>query len=179
MLDKAKAALVVVDFQDGLLPAIPVANEIVPRAVKLIRCCRELGLPVVYTEQYPKGLKRTTQAVADALEGVEPIEKVAFGCFGCEEFESAVGKLDRRQLIVTGIESHVCVMQTVLRGLELGYSCYVVADATGSRAKSDHKAGLARMQAHGAEIVTVEMAIFELLGAAGTDEFKRLLPLIK
>ena len=73
MLDKAKAALVVIDFQDGLLPAIPVASSIVPQAAKLIRCCRELGVPVLWTEQYPKGLGRTTKLVADALEGLTPI----------------------------------------------------------------------------------------------------------
>ena len=179
MLDKAKAALVVIDFQDGLLPAIPVGPTIVPQAVKLIRCCRELGLPALWTEQYPKGLGKTTKDVADALEGVTPIEKLAFGCFGCLQFEESAGALGRSQLIVTGIESHVCVMQTVLRAQEMGYSCFVCADATGSRAKTDHRAGLARMQAHGAELVTVEMVIFELLGAAGTPEFKRLLPLIK
>lgn len=179
MLDKTKAALVVIDFQDGLLPAIPVASSIVPQAVKLIRCCRELGVPVLWTEQYPKGLGRTTKPVADALEGLSPIEKVAFGCFGVQEFEESVGALGRSQLVVAGIESHVCVMQTVLRAQEMGYSCFVTADATGSRAKIDHRAGLARMHAHGAELVTVEMVIFELLGAAGTPEFKRLLPLIK
>jgi nicotinamidase-related amidase len=179
MLDKTKAALVAIDFQDGLLPSIPVGQTIVPQAVKLIRCCRELGLPVLWTEQYPKGLGRTTKSVANALEGMTPIEKVAFGCFGCQEFEESAGALGRSQLVVTGIESHVCVMQTVLRALEMGYSCFVAADATGSRAKTDHRAGLARMQAHGAELVTVEMVIFELLGAAGTPEFKRLLPLIK
>ena len=179
MLDKAKAALVVIDFQDGLLPAIPVAGSIVPQAVKLIRCCRELGLPVIWTEQYPKGLGKTTKSVAGALEGLTPIEKVSFGCFGCQAFEESAGALGRPQLIVAGIESHVCVMQTVLRAQEMSYSCFVAADATGSRAKTDHRVGLARMQAHGAELVTVEMVIFELIGAAGTPEFKRLLPLIK
>jgi nicotinamidase-related amidase len=179
MLDKTKAALVVVDFQDGLLPSIPVGPSIVPQAVKLIRCCRELGLPVLWTEQYPKGLKKTTKAVADALEGLTPIEKIEFGCFGCREFEAAADALELTQLVVTGIESHVCVMQTVLRALDKGYSCFVAADATGSRAKLDHRVGMKRMRAHGAELVTVEMVVFELLGAAGTPEFKRILPLIK
>lgn len=179
MLQKADSTLIVVDFQDGLLPAIPTAQTIVPQAVKLIRCVRELNVPALWTEQYPKGLGKTTQAVATALEGLIPIEKLAFGCFGCKQFEEAVTALGRRQLIVAGIESHVCVLQTVLRAQDLGYSCFVVADATGSRAKPDHRAGLARMRAHGAEIVTTEMVVFELLGAAGTPDFKRLLPLIK
>ena len=179
MLDKTKAALVVIDFQDGLLPSIPVGPAIVPQAVKLIRCCRELGLPILWTEQYPKGLGKTTQVVTQALQGESPIEKVAFGCFGCQLFKESAGAMSRSQLIVTGIETHVCVMQTVLRAQETGYSCFVAVDATGSRTKTDHKAGLTRMQAHGAELVTVEMVVFELMGAAGTPEFKRLLPLIK
>jgi len=179
MLTRENVALVVIDFQDGLLPKIPTAEAIMGQAIKLIRFARELGLPILWTEQYPKGLGVTNERVAKELEGVVPMAKVSFGCFGAPEFAASVAGLGRTQLLVTGIETHVCVMQTVLRARALGYEVFVPNDAVGSRFENDYRMGLARMQAHGAEIVTTEMAMFEILRAAGTPEFKKVLPLIK
>ena len=179
MLFRANVVLCVIDFQDGLLPKIPVADAIMEQAVKLIRFARELDLPVLWTEQYPKGLKQTNEKVAIELKGLKPIEKVSFGCFGAPGFADALAQTGRRQLVVTGIETHVCVMQTVLSALGAGYEVFVPRDAVASRVKSDYKAGLARMQSHGAELVTTEMVLFEILRAAGTPEFKKVLPLIK
>ena len=179
MLVRERAALVVIDFQDGLLPKILGRGDIVARAVKLIKFARELDIPIVWSEQYPKGLGSTTQPVAQELEGCTPLEKVSFGCFGEPSFVEALDAAARGQLLVTGIEAHVCVMQTVLAALEAGYEVFVARDAVGSRGQADCEAGLERMKANGAEIVTVEMAMFEILGKAGTPEFKRVLPLIK
>jgi len=179
MLKLESAALIAIDFQESLLPKIAGADEVAAKAIKMIRFARELEIPIVWTEQYPKGLGRTVEPVAKELEGLTPLEKVAFGCFGAQGFLEAVGATGRKQLLVVGIEAHVCVMQTVLAGLELGFEVYVARDAVGSRNMPDYEAGLARMQANGAELVTVEMAMFEMLRAAGTPEFKKILPLIK
>ena len=179
MLVRDDVVLIVIDLQDGLLPKISGAEGVVESAIKLIRFARTLDLPVIWTEQYPKGLGVTNEKVAKELEGLTPLEKVSFGCFGGPGFSEAVAATGRRQILVTGIEAHVCVMQTALAGLSMGYEVYVPRDAIGSRYPGDYEAGLARMLAHGAEIVTTEMAMFEILRAAGTPEFKKVLPLLK
>ena len=179
MLVRDDVILIVIDLQDGLLPKISGAEGVVESAIKLIRFARTLDLPVMWTEQYPKGLGVTNEEVAKELEGLTPLEKVSFGCFGGPGFSEAVAATGRRQILVTGIEAHVCVMQTVLVGLSMGYEVYVARDAVGSRYPGDYEAGLARMRAHGAEIVTTDMAMFEILRAAGTPEFKKVLPLLK
>jgi len=179
MLAIDKTVLVVIDFQTGLLPKIQNAWSLLPLAIKLIRVIRELGIPVLWTEQYPKGLGPTDERVANELAGVRAIEKISFGCLGAPAFEEALRALQRRQLLVIGIETHVCVMQTVLCALAQGYEVFAVQDAMGSRHTQDHECGLARMRDSGATLVTSEMAIFEILRTAGAPEFKKVLPLIK
>ena len=179
MLSLDDAVLLVVDFQDGLLPRIQAGQAAIDRSVKLIRFARDLDVPIVWTEQYPKGLGSTNEKVAAELDGLEPIEKVSFGCFGKTAFVASLAATKRKQLLVVGIETHVCVLQTVLVGMDRGYEAFVARDAVGSRHAGDYEAGLARMAAHGAQIVTVEMAMFEMLREAGTPEFKKALPLIK
>jgi len=180
MLEKDNAILAVIDLQDSLLAKMPAADTIVDESLKLIRSVRELGLPVVWTEQYPRGLGRTRDSVVEALEGCgQPLEKVSFGCFGAPGFREALAKTGRNQLLIVGIEAHVCVLQTALAGLEEGYGVFVASDASGSRRRGDYEAALARMRRNGVEIVTAEMAIFELLGRAGTPEVKRVLPWLK
>ena len=179
MLERINAMLAVIDYQDALLAKIPAAIEILPVGAKLIRFANELDIPVLWTEQYPKGLGPTASVIAQELEGRAPIEKIAFDCFGAPDFARAVEASGRRQLLVIGVEAHVCVLQTVLSTLALGYEAFVVRDAVGSRDPANAAAALERMQADGAQIVTSEMAMFEVLRVAGTPEFKRVLPLIK
>lgn len=179
MLERINSILVVIDYQDALLDKIPSAAEILPVGAKLIRFANELDVPVLWTEQYPKGLGPTAAVIAGELKGMTPIEKIAFDCFGEANFARAVEASGRRQLLVIGVEAHVCVMQTVLSALALGYEAFVVRDAVGSRDPANATAALDRMQANGAQIVTSEMAMFEVLRVAGTPEFKRVLPLIK
>lgn len=178
MLRRESAALVIIDFQDRLLPKIPVGNAVVAQAVRLIALARELGMPCILTEQYPKGLGPTCPGIRDAA-GLDAIEKTAFGCFGEPGFVQALKNTHCSQIILTGIETHVCVMQTALAAVDSGYRVFVPVDAVGSREKRQHEAGLARMERKGAELVTVEMAMFELVREAGTPEFKRVLPLMK
>jgi nicotinamidase-related amidase len=121
MLERMNTVLCVIDLQDGLLPKIASVDTVLDQSIKLIRFARLLDIPILWTEQYPKGLGRTTERVAAELKDLEPIEKVAFGCFGAPEFVEAVEAAERDQILVVGIEAHVCVMQTVLDGIETDY----------------------------------------------------------
>jgi nicotinamidase-related amidase len=179
MLKHDDVTLVVIDLQDSLLPKIQNGEAVVEKSVKLIQFARILELPIIWTEQYPKGLGPTTERVAKELQGLPSLPKTSFSCFMAPEFEEAVSASGRRQLLVFGVEAHICIMQTVLAGLSRGLEMYVPADAVGSRMQTECEAGLARMRAHGAEIVTTEMAMFEILRFSGTPEFKKVLPLFK
>lgn len=179
MLERDKTILMVVDFQERLLPKIHAADSIQARAVNLIRFARALDLPVVWTEQYKKGLGPTAEAIARELEGIAPHEKMAFGCLGDPGVRDALAASGRTQLLVTGIESHICVMQTTLSALDSGFEAFVVQDAVSSCSEKDHDAGLARMERAGAQLVTAQMAMFEILREAGTPQFKQVLPLLK
>lgn len=179
MIERENTALIVIDYQDKLLPKIKVTGKIVKKAIKLIRFAKELAIPVLLTEQYPAGLGNTCKEIASELKGNAPLEKMAFGCLGDESFRTALEETGRRQLVVTGVETHVCVMQTVLTALDEGFEVFVPIDAVGSREKREHKAGLRRMGTAGAQLVTTEMAMFEILRVAGTPEFKQALPMLK
>jgi len=179
MLDIEKTVLVVVDFQDKLLHLIDGHEAILPKALKLVAFAKELGLPILWSEQYKKGLGETTETLREALDGTPAHEKLSFGCMGDEGCRAFLEVTGRRQLLITGIEAHICVMQTALAAVEGGYEVFVVQDAIGSQNASDFEAGCARMRAAGVELVTTQMAMFELLGAAGTPAFKAALPLLK
>ncbi len=180
MLDRTQAALIVVDIQDVLMPKnAEVVEEYLGKLVKLVHSAQALDVPVLVTEQNPKRLGGTNARVAEAFGDGPRIGKMAFGCFGEPAFCQALEEMGRRQLIVCGMETHVCVMQTVLTALEQGFEPFVVRDAVVSMHKPDFKAGLERMAQAGAALVTTQMAVFELLRAAGTPEFKKMLPLLK
>lgn len=179
MLEIPKTTLLVIDYQPKLLPKIFNAEAILPQAIKLIRFAKELGLPVLVTEQYPRGLGSTVAEIAAELTATTPIAKTSFGCFGEAAFVEALAGTGRSQILVTGIETHVCVMQTALVALERDFEVYVARDAVGSRREMDYEAGLERMARAGAHLVTTEMAVFELLRDASSPEFKRVLPLLK
>ncbi|MFA6243024.1 MAG: hydrolase [Candidatus Hydrogenedentales bacterium] len=179
MLDRNDVALVVIDYQERLLPKIHDGDAVVAQAVRLIRFARELDLPALWTEQYPKGLGPTVDAVAKELEGIVPIEKTSFGCLGDETFAEVVAGTGRNQLLLTGLEAHVCVMQTALMAIDRGFEVFIPRDAVGSRFPAEYEAGLHRLEAAGVNLVTTEMALFEILREAGTPEFKKVLPLLK
>jgi nicotinamidase-related amidase len=179
MLQKENAALVVIDFQDRLLPKISNHEEIMEPAIRLIRFARELGIPILWTEQYPKGLGPTNETIAKELTGLHAIDKTEFGCMANPGFAKALEESGRKQLVITGIEAHICVMQTVLSAIDKQYKPFVAMDAIGSRDPSNREAGIHRMEKAGAEMVTSEMAMFEILQQAGTPDFKKVLPLLK
>lgn len=174
-LDAGRAALVVVDVQEGFRKAIPGFDRIAAATATLVRGAEAMDVPVVVTEQYPKGLGATVPEVADALpDGVEPLPKTVFSAASAEGF----GLEGRRQAIVCGIEAHVCVNQTVLELLDAGVEVHVVADAVGSRTAANRELGLGKAERAGAWLTSVETALFELLGEAGTDRFKAVQRLV-
>ena len=147
----------------------------------LITAAHELGVPVIMTEQYPKGLGSTVPELAKVARAGEAIvlPKMHFSCMEDHDFASAFRATGRKQAVIAGMEAHICVMQTAAEMMEQGYEVFVVTDATSSRTLESEKACLDRLQSCGAGIVTTEMVVFEWLGRAGTDAFKALLPLIK
>ena len=178
LIGRDRSVLVVIDLQERLLVEFPTRQSVIEQSVRLVRVAHELAVPVLATEQYPKGLGPMEAPVTEAL-GVAPIEKVSFGCMGEPRFAEALKESGRRQLVIVGAETHVCVLQTALSALASGYEVFVVADAVASRRQEQYDAGLDRLRAAGVGVVTVEMVIFEWLGCAGTAEFKRVLPFIK
>lgn len=183
-----RTALVVVDIQQRLLPPIHEQERLLRNAKMLLRLAGILKLPVLATTQYAKGLGATVPEVAALFPpSTQPLDKLEFGCFGNEAFCTAVRGLGRGRdaLLVCGMETHICVLQTTLGALKDGYAVHVVADACGSRpAPGEDKAlnwrlGLDRMRDAGAVISSTEMAIYELLGASGTAEFKQMLQHLK
>ncbi|RJP20062.1 MAG: hydrolase [Candidatus Abyssobacteria bacterium SURF_5] len=179
ILSRSNSALLVIDYQEKLLAAFANPDPFIGSCIKLIRFAKTLDLPILWTEQYPQGLGRTIEQVKQELTGLEPIEKVSFSCFGDSRFASAVSRLNRAQLIVCGIETHICVAQTVLDALEAGYQPQVAADACGSRRESDHEFGLRKMENAGSVLTTAEAAMYEVLARSDTAEFRKILKIVK
>ena len=170
-LDRERAALLVIDVQEAFRKAVPGFDEVAHGTVALIRGAEAVGIPIIVTEQYPKGLGHTVPEVAERLPGgVEPIEKVCFSAPEAEGFDLA----GRNQALVCGIEAHVCVNQTVLDLLHEGIEVHVALDAVGSRFPQSKEVGIEKARRAGAVITSVETALFELVGRAGTEEFKEI-----
>jgi nicotinamidase-related amidase len=174
-LDPSRAALVVIDIQEAFRKAIPVFDDVAVAAGVLVEGAKAVGIPVVATEQYPNGLGRTVPEVADHLpDETHPIEKVVFSAAEADGFD--LGGAD--QALVCGIETHVCVNQTVIDLLASGVDVHVAEDAVASRSKQNWRLGLEKVERAGATLTSVETALFELVGRAGTDEFKHVQRLI-
>jgi nicotinamidase-related amidase len=176
---RAKTALAVIDIQERLLPAIFEAERVVQNTVRLIKGAKALGIPVLVTEQYKKGLGNTTPAVAAEIAGIAQMEKVAFSACGASGFNEALKAKNLCDVVLCGIEAHVCVSQTCLDLLDNRLRVFAVADAISSRTAENHRIGIERMRHAGAVIVSTELVLFELLEKAGTEEFKQILTLVK
>lgn len=172
LMDSGKSSLLVVDVQERLLPSIDEGASVLRNCIWLAGVARRLEVPIVVSEQYPTGLGRTAPALLEAA-GAQVVEKVHFSCVadGCLVGTAVEA---RRQVVVVGTEAHVCVMQTVLELRWQGKEVFVVADAVGSRKPADRDAALARMRAHGVEIVTREMVAFEWLKRSANDLFREV-----
>jgi len=178
-----QAILMVVDMQEKLLPFIHEKDRVLARAAVLIRAARILDLPIVWTEQYRKGLGLSVPRIVEAIgDAVQPREKLAFGCLGDEAIcgvAARYAEAGRRQIVLCGIETHVCILQTALKGIEDGFTVFLAEDATGSRRAGDRDSALRRLAQAGAVPASVEMLIMEALGVAGGDKFKAILPLLR
>ena len=179
LMDAENSVVVVIDVQERLAPAISDLDRVLQSHELVLKTAVELSVPVFVTEQYPKGLGHTIERFKGFYNSEHVFEKLSFSSVGCTPFMEALTALGRRQIIVTGIEAHVCVMQTVLQLLDERYDVFVVADAIGSRTEENKRLGLERMIRSGAEVVSSEMVMFEMLKKAGTPEFKTLSSLLK
>jgi len=180
-LDRKRLLFIVIDMQEGLSAAMEpgVINRVIRNTRLLIEVAKTFRLPLVSTEQYPKGLKRTVQPIREILGSTKPIEKVTFSCLTDEIFMKEFSALSPIQAVVMGMETHVCVFQTVLDLRSHGCRVHVPRDATCSRTKQNWTTGLSLMKQAGALITSAETIAFQLLERAGTDEFRTLAPLLK
>lgn len=174
LIDPTQSALLVVDVQQRLLPAVHQSEATERTICDLIHIATELNIPTLFSEQYPKGLGPSTQNVLDALpDDAIRLEKLSFSCVGepgcADQIQQAA-----KQIIICGMETHVCVLQTALELKERGLDLFVVADGVSSRTEQNKQLGLDRMRQHGIEIVSKEMVIFEWLRRAGSDEFRSI-----
>lgn len=181
-LSRSRAALLVVDIQERLAPAMADLDGVVKNARILIQAARTLKLPIVVSQQYPKGLGPTVAPIEDALAGADNLhrfDKLEFSAEATAEFAALAPKLGRDQWIVCGMETHVCVYQT-LRGLVArGYQAHVASDAVSSRTDANFNIGLSLAEKCGAIVSSTEVCVFDLLERAGSDEFKQLSKAIK
>jgi nicotinamidase-related amidase len=181
-LDRERTALVVIDVQERLFPAMDADHrEEVMRNIKVLTAtARRLHLGILVTEQYPKGLGHTLQEVKDTLPPeVQPVEKVAFSCLGADAFRSRLAATGARQLLLAGIEAHVCVLMSALDLLAEGYAVHIVADAVTSRTQANWRLAMAQLRQAGAVVTTTETVLFQLLRQADTDDFRELARLIR
>ena len=168
------SALLVVDIQERLLPAVHDNARVVANSVWLIRVAQRLGVPVLASEQYPQGLGGTVAAIRELLPAEAFVDKVHFSCAAEQGCMRRIDALDREQVVIVGIEAHVCVLQTALELHAAGKEVYLVADAVSSRAPGDVQLALERMRAAGVQVVSREMVVFEWLRQAGTDSFRAI-----
>lgn len=178
-IEPSHATALVIDIQERLFPHIFDHETLQSNCIRLIKGLRILNVPIIVTEQYTKGLGKTITPVSAALGSFEPYEKTSFSACRVTEVESIVLGAQGHQIIVLGIEAHVCVQQTVLDVLAQGRSVIVVEDCISSRKQNDRNVAIARMRSDGAVITTYESLLFELLGTADAGTFKQISNLVK
>lgn len=179
MLIVENTVLIVIDMQVNLYRVMQEKEAILDNNCRIIQGVRTFGIPVIVTEQVPEKIGPTLPEMAGYLQGIQAISKESFSCWKNQEFMKAVVARERKQLIVTGIETHVCVYQTVMDLLKSGYEVHVVADAVSSRTAANKACGIERMRDAGAAILSTEMALFELLQTAAHGKAKDIFKIVK
>jgi nicotinamidase-related amidase len=174
ILNKDNSVLVIVDIQDKLSVVMDQKKKITTSCLHLIEAAKLLGIPIIVTEQYPKGLGHTINEIKEALPDYAPLEKVSFDCCRGDGFLQKIASLRKTHIILTGMETHVCVLQTCLGLLGRGYFVHLVSDAVSSRKKDDYKTGREMMRDAGTVVTCTETVLFQLLEKAGTPEFKAI-----
>ncbi len=179
LLDRNRTALAVIDMQEAFAGIIPDFSELAERVALLVQATNLLKIPVIVTEQYPKGLGHTVQTIAQHFsESTEPIEKLSFSACGVQEFDTRLREHHAEQVILCGIEAHICVSQTAHDLLQNGYQVHLLSDAVSTRLPRNREVAINKMAGAGAVISSIEMALFELC-PAGTPEFKQMQALVK
>jgi len=181
-LERERSALLVCDVQERLFPAMDADHreEVVRNLKILATAARRLGLPILVTEQYPKGLGHTLQELLDALgPGIEAYPKVAFSCCAVDSVRSRLQATGARHVVLTGIEAHVCVLMSALDLIAAGYTVHVAADAVTSRTQANWRLAMDQLRQAGVVVTATETIVFQLLGQADTDEFRDLARLIR
>lgn len=179
MLTTQESVLALIDVQERLANVVHDKERLLDAVERLVRGIRVLDVPVIWVEQNRRGLGPTVSRVAAALDGLQPIEKMSFDCCGSDRFLSALAACGRRQVLLAGIEAHICVYQTAAGLLARGHGVHVVADAVSSRAAENRELALARLRDLGAAVTSVEMALYELLRVAEGERFKAILQIVK
>jgi len=176
-IEKEKSQLLMVDIQEKLFPHIENQDVIGKKVITLLEGMKTLAVPIMAARQYPKGLGDTIKELGVYFP--QSYDKMTFSCCGSENILAELQKTDRKNIIIIGIEAHICVLQTVIDLKALGFTPIVVVDAIGSRARRDYEIALKRMEYEGAIVTTVESILFELCHTAGTEEFKIISRLVK
>ena len=179
MLTPEDTVLVLIDFQEKLFNVMSDKEALKENAVKLVKGALALEVPILCSEQNPDGLGPTIPEIKELIPDVTPVPKLSFSCMGEEKFQEQFEALDGPEVILAGIETHVCVYQTVRDLREEGVEAHVVADAVSSRTPENKAIGLQRMDSFGATITSVEIVLFELMGIAEGDKFMELLKIVK
>ena len=182
LLSAPHAQLLMIDMQEKLLPAMAEPDLTLANCARLAQAANRLGAPLTVSEQYPKGIGATVEPLRAHIDGASVLEKMSFSCMADSAIAARLMELKaagRHQILMCGIEAHVCVLQSAIAAKAAGLDVFVVADAVSSRAPASKALALSRMSQAGIQIVSTEMAIFEWLAIAGTADFKALMPLVK
>ena len=179
LMDPDKTLAVLIDYQTKLAPAVTGREQLDDKLCRILGGLRAIGVPIIVTQQYTKGLGPTTDALKQVLGDFQPIEKNSFSCMRTPEFREAVQASGKRDIIITGIETHICVEQTALMMLDEGYRVFLPADCCASRSSGDHLAALQRMAQSGAAITSYEAVLYELMQDSRHPAFKEVLKIVK
>jgi len=178
-LDSKQSVLLIIDIQEKLLPVMNNADGLLTSMTKLVRGMQILDIPIILTEQYPRGLGATVSGIRELIPDIEAVEKRSFSCCFNENFILVLDKLDRKQVLVSGIETHVCVYQTCVDLLEKGFDVFLMVDAVSSRNQDDKDLAVRVLEKEGVQLRSVEMALFELIKTSQHEQFKELSTIIK
>jgi len=179
MLDKDNAVLLVIDVQGKLATLMHENQKLFTNINRMIKGARVLNIPIIWTEQTPDKLGETVIEIKNELEGIELLTKKTFSCSGGPGFKEKLNKLNRKQIIITGIETHVCVYQTCMDLLRSHFEVHLVTDAVSSRIESNYILGIQRIKEAGAILTSVEMSLFEMLKVAEGEQFKEIIQIVK
>jgi len=178
MLETDNTVVLVIDIQGKLASLMQEKERLYDNTARMLRAAKVLGLQVICTEQYPDGLGPTVPQIAEHLDA-DPIAKLSFSCWGSEAIRGALKQTGRTQVLISGIETHICVYQTAIDLLAEGYEVHVLTDAVSSRTQANRRLGLERMKDAGAVMTGVEMALFEMLKVAKGDQFKEIAQIVR